>query len=208
MNINSVKFNPSFQKKLMAIGNVVKNNEPCAVSIYKLDKKEDKDYFTKLENTPEWYLSTYLRFIGKDFDKSNLMNFFKNMFLEYYSIEDSYGRCLGMVEVDDNKRKTQNIEYLETFPANRWSRRYRYVGETMLAFLTKQQQMKSNPKQIIVDTPMLDAQPFYLKSYLKYDDETNHTLGMHLPNERVDLLLKQNEEHTGSEIKFVGGKCE
>ena len=208
MNISSTKFNPSFQKQLVAITDVIRNNESCPVSIYKLDKKEDEFYFQKLESTPEWYLSTYLRFIDKDFERSSFMNFFKSMFLEYYSIEDTYGNCLGIVEVDDNKRKTQNIEYLETFPANRWYRKFQYVGETMLAFLAKQQQMKKNPKQIIVDTPMLDAQPFYLKSYLKYDDDTNHTLGMHLPKENVDLLLKQNEEHTGSEIKFVGGKCE
>lgn len=206
MNINSVKFNPSFQKKLVATSNILHYNKPCPISIYKIERKEDSDYFINLQETPEWFLSTYLNHIESDFKKSNFIDFLKGKKFDFYSMEDKKGNCIGLIEIDNSKKKVQNIEYFETFPSNRFYRDYQYIGETMLAFLAKLQQSKKKPKEIIVDTPMLDAQPFYKKAFMKYIDEMMTLDGMYLPKENEELLIKNNEKHTGTKIQMKGSQ--
>ena len=50
MKINNSQFNLSFQKRLVAKANVLKDKKPCPVFIYELTKKEDVDYFENLSS--------------------------------------------------------------------------------------------------------------------------------------------------------------
>ena len=205
MNINSAKFNLSFQKKLMANANVIKNNEPCPVSIYKLDKSEDKKYLKDLyENADNWKFSYYLPFIKEQFAHPIKYRITKGQKLEFYTIEDSKNNCLGLVEVDNAKKDKQNISFIETFPENRETNEFKYIGETLLAFLTKQQQIQENPREIIVKMAMLEAQPFYVKSHFKFMHNGCTPYFMFLPKMNEDLLIESNKFHTNKEIELVG----
>lgn len=205
MNIKSTKFNPSFQKQLMAKGNVLKNNEPCAVSIYKLNKREDKKYFKDLyEREEDWEFAYYLKFIKDQFEHSLKYRLTKGQKLEFFAIEDSKNNCLGIVEVDNAKKDKQNIAFIETFPMNRETNEFKYIGETLLSFLVKQQNIQENPKEIIVKMAMLEAQPFYVKSHFNFKNDGCTHYYMFLPKENEDLLLESNKAHTKSEIELVG----
>lgn len=205
MNISSVKFNPSFQKKLMAKGNVLKDNEPCPVAIYKLDKREDKKYLKDLyENADNWKFSYYLSFIKEQFAHPIKYRITKGQKLEFYTIEDSKNNCLGIVEVDNGKKDKQNVAFIETFPENRDTNEFKYIGETLLTFLTKQQQAQEKPREIIVKMAMLEAQDFYVKSHFEYMFDGCTTNYMFLPKENEDLLIESNKFHTNKEIELVG----
>ena len=217
MKISNSQFNLSFQKRLVAKANVLKDKQPCPVSIYKLTKKEDKDYFENLSFDREWGLSNFVEDIAYDFKRSKYLKIFRGKELEFYSVEDKNGTCLGIVEVDDSKKYKQNILYIESIPENSKKRevshslekeklQYRYIGETMLAFLAKQQQNKIKPKQIVVKSPLVQARNFYLKSYFCFDDKEMFLGSMHLPFENEDCLIEDNEKHTQSKIEIIGGK--
>lgn len=226
MNITSSKFNLSFQKKLMANANVIKDNKPCPVAIYKLDKKEDKNYLKNLsKNDKNWQYPFYLDRIQKEFEHSFRFRLKNGSKLEFYTLEDKNQNCLGLVEVDNGKKGKQNIAYLEKFPADYQKHRYKYIGETLLAFLAKQQKSAKEPRKIVVDNAMIEAQEFYLKSKFKYmydgctynqmylptvdcDESAGYNGSsadkMFLPKYNDDLLLESNKYHTKSEIELVG----
>lgn len=226
MNINFSNYNLSFQKKLMANANVIKDNEPCPVSIYKLDKKDDKNYLKNLsEKDKNWQYSFYLDKIQKEFEHSLRLRLKNGSKLEFYTLEDKDQNCLGLVEVDNGKKEKQNVAYLERFPADYQKHRYKYIGETLLSFLAKQQKAAKAPRKIVVDNAMIEAQEFYLKSHFKYmydgctynqmylptfdcDEAAGHNTSvqdkMFLPKYNDDLLLESNKNHTGSEIELVG----
>ena len=217
MQVNKVKFNPSFQKKLVATAGVLKDSEPCPVSIYKITKKDDKDYFEKLSADEQWGLSTYLENTAETFKYYNLLKFLKRIQVDFYAVEDVTEKCLGFVVVNDTKKDKQNIIYIEAIPENSKKRgishflekeklKYNYIGETMLSFLVKKQQNNKKPKQIVAEHIVLQARNFYLKSNFRLDDEDMYIDSMHLPVELENLLISENENHTKSKIKFVGGK--
>ena len=213
MKINSVQISPSFQKKLVAKANVLKEKQPCPVSIYELTKKEDKDYFENLTFDAKWGLSEFADDIAWDFKRSKYLG----KKLDFYSMEDKDGNCLGIVEVDNSKRHKQNIKYIESLPENSKKReisyalekeklQYSYIGETMIAFLAKRQESKLIPKQIVVQSPLAHARNFYLKSYFCFDDKEMFLGSMHLPRENEISLIEDNEKHTQSKIEIIGGK--
>lgn len=212
MKINSVQISPSFQKKLVAKANVLKEKQPCPVSIYELTKKEDKDYFENLTFDAKWGLSEFADDIAWDFKRSKYLG----KKLDFYSMEDKDGNCLGIVEVDNSKRHKQNIKYIESIPENSKKReisyalekeklQYSYIGETMLAFLAKQQKSKIRQKEIVVKSPLAQARNFYLKSYFCFDDKEMFLGSMHLPRENEISLIEDNEKHTQSKIEIIGG---
>lgn len=212
MKINSVQISPSFQKKLVAKANVLKEKQPCPVSIYELTKKEDKDYFENLTFDAKWGLSEFADDIAWDFKRSKYLG----KRLDFYSMEDKDGNCLGIVEVDNSKRHKQNIKYIESLPENSKKReisyalekeklQYSYIGETMLAFLAKQQKSKIRQKEIVVKSPLAQARNFYLKSYFCFDDKEMFLGSMHLPRENEISLIEDNEKHTQSKIEIIGG---
>ncbi len=224
MNINSSKFNLSFQKKLMAKANVIKNNEPCPVSIYKLDRKQDKDYIKNLrENDSDWSYAYYLTDMEEQFEQAKYARLINGENLKFYTLEDENQKCLGLVEVDNGSIGKQNIVYFERFPANKEKKEFKYIGETLLAFLTKQQKTANIPRKIIIKDAMDDAQPFYTKSNFLFryelnplfvplpvfdsDDENGFARRLNqmiLPKNKMDLLLENNKNHTKSEIELVG----
>lgn len=217
MKINSVQFSPSFQKKLVAKANVIKEKQPCPVSIYELTKKEDKDYFESLTVDGKWGLSEFADDIAYDFKYSRYLKNFRGKEFNFYSMEDKDGNCLGILEVDNSKKYKQNIKYIEAVPENSKKRekaiflekeklKYKYIGETMLAFLAKQQESKLIPKQIVVQSPLAQARNFYLNSYFCFDDKEMFLGSMHLPFENQVSLIEDNEKHTQAQIELMRGK--
>lgn len=193
----------SFKKTLVAKTNILKNNQPCSVSIYELKKREDKDYFEKLLDDKKWKNSRFLVFMKKHFEKSVRYKFTGGPNLKFYSLEDKKQNCLGLVEVDNSRFDTQNILYIESFPLNKKNKEYKYIGETLLAFLTKQQQMKIKPKKLFINFVVTGAEPFYLKSHFGFENTCKQ---MSLRKDNQKLLIESNKEHTQSEIELVRKK--
>lgn len=204
MNINSSKFNLSFQKKLMANANVIKDNEHCPVSIYKLQRIKDKDYFEKLQENDLWQKSSFLNKFSIEFKKSPYLQIIKGYDLDFYALEDKENNCLGLVEVDSGQSGRQKVRFIETFPANRSQKDFKYIGETMLAFLTKQIQSGKAFQQLYIPQATINAQSYYRKLGFLYDAEPDFPTNMCLTYDREHILLDSNKIHTGSEIELVG----
>ncbi len=204
MNINSSKFNLSFQKQLVAKATVLKNNEQCPVSVYKLDKKEDKDYFENLSQDKKWQGSKLLKYVVEQFPKQTRLKFTHGYKLKFYTLEDKEKNCLGYMQVNDARLNVQNLQYIESQPANKKTKEYKYLGETMLAFLAKQQQAKKWAKQLYIPTPLFDAREFYYKEGFESACDSLHPLKMFLPLGEEENLIARNEVHTQSEIELVG----
>lgn len=203
MKINNSIFNQSFQKRLVANANILKNNQPYPVEIYEVNKKEDEDYFEKLSQNDNWRSANLLKYVQEQFSKTARLRFTHGLKLKFYTVEDKKQNCLGIVQVDNSKLNSQEILYIEAQPANKKSKEYKYIGETMLSFLVKQQQSNKRARQLFVPLPLDDARDFYLKSLFCFDSTPWQPLRMYLPLNNEESLISINEVHTKSKIELV-----
>ncbi len=193
MQINN---NISFKKRLTANCAVLNNmakSEPC--SIYRILPDEDEDYFKNLRKDDNWQNSVFL-----EFAISELPILKRDKRYEMYSIENTEGNCLGFAEIQKGRDFVQ-IENLETAPqfaCNKKSK-YRYIGETMVAFSAKLAQLFN--KSMLKVNPADDAIDFYSgKCGMEYDDDR---VICEMPESQYNELLFQNKKHTGSSIEIV-----
>ncbi len=195
MQINHL--NLSFKKRLAANCAVLNRNaqsdEPC--SIYRILPDEDADYFTKLRKDENWKNSEFLEFAIYE-----LPYLKRDKRYEMYSIENKDGNCLGFAEIEKGKDFVQ-IQSLETAPkfANSKKSKYRYIGETFVAFSTKIAQLLNKP--ILRVNPAEDAIDFYSqKCGMDYDEDR---VICELHQDQYHDLLSQNVRHTGRSIEIV-----
>ena len=132
MKISSVN-QINFQKKLVAKTCVVKEGKAKKVGIYELEKDTDKYYFQRALFNSNWMNeSYYLLDIDEEFETAGSNQYF-------YVMEDEKGGMLGYSLI--TRKDNDVIEYLETCPKysinNKEKRKIHYIGETMLAFLSK-----------------------------------------------------------------------
>ena len=201
MNVQLSKKNISFKKILTANANVISGKKPVAVKIYRLDKKEDKGYFDKLPNKDSWKNADLIDAVQEHFDTDTGDNIRK-----FYSMEDYWGNCLGVMESIDLPNRVNQINYLETCPEfaqKNKKRRIKYIGETMIAFAT-QMSSNRNDSSVKIRKPLTKSMPFYLDKCFFEKPVNKSSKMLILPNTKFDLLLEQNLRHTKNRMEYLG----
>ncbi len=195
MKISNI-LSPSFQKKLMARCFVKKADKPEPCHIYELDKIDDRQYFRELKSKKGWNSAHYLNSVNMLF-KNGSSN--PNR-LSYYVMEDSDDKCLGYCVLNNID---SDLSYLEVKPkctAKHDKRPVKYVGETLITFLTELLE-KRNESRFTVSCMANRARDFYLEHcHFKPTDKYRTAI---LSKNSFSELEKQNIEHTGSQIDFV-----
>ena len=202
MNINFNNISVNFGKTLKAKACVLNDkglSVPC--HIYELDPKKDCDYFENLSQKESWQKAEYIDFLDEeipyiiDTPEENL-----------YAIETQNGECLGVSTVM-YKPHELILNILETAPAfvndgRHKSTPYRYVGETLIAFLAKM--AASSNKEYIQTEPADSAKEFYMKHCHFKPDKDSEDYNVFLRNKSFNRLIKQNEHHTKSKLEVIG----
>ncbi|MCD7780377.1 MAG: hypothetical protein LUH05_06875 [Candidatus Gastranaerophilales bacterium] len=172
-----------------------RNNE-CL--IFKIAPEKDKDYFSSLKNHEDWQDSEFLEFIQEDMD-----NYDYKKGMNLYSMENTEGDCVGIMETSQEGDDTIDIEVLETSPKHRNEQqdgKSKYVGETFLSFIAKLAK-NLNKNEIRLDSTD-SARDFYLKKC--HFDESNYNYDtLILSDDKFDKLIQQNESHTGKSIELT-----
>lgn len=185
----------SFQKRLVANAIIKENGKNEPVGIFLLDKEDDCAILNNAKRSEDWenefYLSNILSCFYFDYKKAN-----------HYVMQNADGDTICISKTSPKGNKV-NLDYIETAP--RLStynpiRNTKYIGETMLAFLVKE--ANSHKKSFRV--PIVAVRPKTLNFYYKqcgFDkDGTNSAI---MPKEQALKFIKNNEKHTGSEIKLI-----
>lgn len=202
MKITNSISNISFEKRLISNCSVLNkkgNKEACR--IYQLEKGIDKNYIVSANNFFDWAGSNYLYLLSMALQPES-----KIRLGDVYAIETKNGDFLGFSQVFDDEIKNQDelfIGFLETVPTStkirrRFNQEYRYVGETMISFLTKIAQQQG--KKSITASPISEAKKFYTKKCF-FDKKSLY--GVSLPHKNFSKLCEQNKNHTNSEIEIL-----
>ena len=196
MRINGNNNNISFNKKLAATCCVMKSTGrqlPC--SIYKISSVEDKYYFRRVARDYNWEKNHFLDCLN--YDNENEISPETTI----YSLEDKYGKCIGAAEITE-KDSAFEIDILETAPKfenKRSDSSIKYIGETMVSFVTKL--AEAAKKKMVVVHSSSNAVDFYSKHcHMNYNDKNKY---FYLPAYKYGNLLLQNEGHTGKKINIV-----
>ena len=199
MKINSFS-NIFFQKKLVAKCKVGEQGLTKNAFIYQLEKPLDCDYYSDQELALEWKHSFYLKEVKDDISKSTARND-KSKF-EHYVMENEDGLMICYSAIRQ-KHNGEHLEYIETMPClssyNIADRKIKYIGETMLAFLTT---IASKLRKDLI-VPNIAQRPKTLEFYYRLCKMHPLDGGAKLEKKDFDKLLKQNETHTGSSIELV-----
>lgn len=194
MKISTVK-NISFSKKLVANCHIGTCEDKHEAKIYQLDKESDYFLFRKVKDVGDWqnsfYFLTLMCEFCSDYKKS-----------QYYVMEDEKGKAICFSKTTKAKKKT-DLDYIETVPklsANSLSRKIKYIGETMLAYLV----LESDSENKILNVPNVAnrdrTKSFY---YEQCGFKKNGKHAAYMPKESVKDFIEQNKMHTGSTIEII-----
>ena len=193
MKIANISNSLSFKKKLEAKCHVLKNNYPYKCSIYSLNQREDADYFLDYNRSIQWKNSIYWRNMDEE-----LREFYDHE--KFYVMEDKDDNCLGFIKVRSaSKSLPRAVIFFETNPQyanDNKNRNIKYVGETLLAFVTKLAKKEKSPV-VNICVPTSSSIPFYKD---KCGFEIQEGMGLILPTENYKNFIAQNEDHTGKKI--------
>ncbi|MBQ2984557.1 MAG: hypothetical protein IJD57_07165 [Candidatus Gastranaerophilales bacterium] len=191
MNVLSVKNSPLFQKKLISKSVVLKEKKPCECNVFELDKKQDFDYFQKLQHDRNWRRAKFLKEMDEDLQRD----------LSYervFVLETKDKNCLGYICIDDFEREnTKQIAYIETCPryaGKNNKKTYKYIGNALLAFAVQFAQENCADK-VTVPYVVSKSKRFYFKSGFKktmpvFDGEVQ------LLSKKFDTFLKRHNKKT------------
>ena len=203
MKINSIN-NVNFEKRRVAKAKIGQKDNPKKVKIFLMDKAEDYyELFDKL-NMPDWksgcYETAFLHsfaceYVTESFPKS-----------DFFVMENNKGEIVTFANITHNCTKKSRDAYLnllETSPAfktfSQGERKYRYAGETMIAFLVNL--AKKYKEKYIELTYDDDAKDFYRK-HCNFDvDEVNGTAK--LSQDSYDKILKSNAKHINNSLRIL-----
>lgn len=203
MKINSINNFISFKKQLVATGAYLRNGESQPCYFYELKGEEDSLYLKKAIQTEEWQGSELVEPLIDN------MSSFPND--EFYIIEDINQNCIGATEIFDEYIEgmdTKSIHIIETCPkfsSKNEKRQEKYIGESILSFITKLSK-KENKEMIYIPVADETALEFYIdKCFFEQKTATNEKedLPTFLMCEAFDDLIEQNEIHTEHPITFV-----
>lgn len=186
----------SFEKKLVATCTIQRNNKPASCNIYELDRNEDKDYFSKLEQKKDWEENTYLNeanySLEEDFPREKI-----------YCLENKRKQCLGFAVVEKRyDEEVYDLDLLETclpYSFRNKERTTKYVGETILSFIAKLA-IKDNISKFCVPISSTFARKFYNNCGFEKGKGLD---GLVLYDFYFDKLIEQNENHTKGKIELI-----
>lgn len=197
MNIN---FSPNinFQKKLVAKTNVCKANGLKPVEIYQLDSISDAKELTKTLNSPDWEENDYLEVVVNNFRE--LLACAKIYEIVDPDTEEMLSYC---VYDFGGEKKLDFIETMRKHSIYNYgsNREYKYLGETMLAFLAKMCLKRGDDLKVGGVKDNIRTKNFYFK-HCKFDKVGKR--GAVLRYENLDKLIAQNEQNTKTKIRLVG----
>ena len=128
-----------FQKTLVATSKVGDINSRQDVKIYALDKFEDRIDLDRLYLTPAWDNSYYVEEINDEFAKKFTTPTAPDT--HFYLMENAQKEPICVGVLNKAYKKKNQLDYLETAYSyssyGDGTKRVRYIGETMLAFLVK-----------------------------------------------------------------------
>ena len=201
MKISSLTSQIPFKKTLVANCSVIKKENmsyPC--SIYSIDKNSDIDYFDLVSNSSEWVNARYLCYLKED-----LKTIEEDIGYDIFALESKDGACLGYSEVVKTSDDVDEVLFLETVPTqtflNSHKSTFKYIGETLLAFMVKKSQSENSLKVEL--HPSILSTSFY-KDKCFFSPPQSDIEPYYLTFNKFSKLIKQNEEHTKSSIELIG----
>ena len=204
MNINRINNNNiAFQKQLRAKCHILKNNRKDYGRIYELEesKPDDVKYFLRLLNDKSWnqgnsFLSSMnctmkLKAEGKKKDE------------KIFVLENLKKECLGYCQITDNSYEF-NLDFLETKPTyqGKGKKEYKYVGETIIAFLTSLCKREKREK-FDISCALDDAVDFYMKKCFFDGKIRRDGCGkLKLDQDKFETMIKSNALHTKGKMRL------
>ena len=200
MRIQATNNSINFQKTLKANCKVLdENRKPCECKIYEIDPYKDRNYFENLLSKKSWQNAEYLSFIDHDMQYQH-----ETPNSHIYVLENKKSHCLGYAIATDGNAH-YSIDLLEIAPRYKNDTegvkgKYKYVGETLVAFLTKKA-IKKQKKVIDVDAAHT-ATGFYEQAcgFDFYDPDYDE---MYLDESNYQNLIQKNEKHTKGTINLI-----
>lgn len=187
--------NIAFQKKLVAKATIQKDYDSEEVKIYHLDEEKDINDLKRASNQENWYGSFY---IDEICDEG--VYFINNYTVYTMETKDKNVICYSVV--DNNRKKETRLNFIETAPKlscyNKTKRGFKYVGETMMAFIAKQGKKKDFVVGTVADREKTKG--FYFKNCKFTPYKTN---GAILEQAKLDKFVKNNASHTGKEVELI-----
>jgi len=164
---------------------------PTSATIYEYDCKDSSDYWDlyRISKEQEWVFADIIA--TKADDKYNGSYPDERI----YALEDKSGKTVGLCNFRENKDKIE-VQYIDS----KSSRKYKYIGQTMLAFLA-QKALYENKKELRINNASTLAFKFYKKCCFKYDwsELSNGQSDFYLKREKLHLLIRKNQKNTKSE---------
>lgn len=191
-------FNINFQKQLVAKANIVsKGGKPKEVSIYHLDEKKDIKELEHAYNDASWkgnyYLASVLAYFEDDYNK-----------VKYYTMEDDEQNILCYSILNETNRKRNRLDCIETIPVQssytEGKRDFKYIGETMLAFLAKETRLQGKDFHILSIAKRQKTQNFYFNQ-CRFQPYGSDDALVDFPD--LKAFIVQNERHTGGKIRLM-----
>lgn len=198
MNISQQNSSVSFQKSLVAKAGIVRAGKSRICNIYRLYKDVDNDYFKQIRNREKWLKSSFMNEVSDNIENLPEMK-------HIYVLEDKKSNCLGFIEfMNLPAQNKKEILFLETCPNcsnSNIDRSVKYVGETLMAFVTKLAKKDKNDK-VSISVYTQNAKPFYVDN-CKFSQASETSRTIELPNSKFGKLLFQNRLHTKRKIDFI-----
>ena len=192
--------NISFGKTLLAKCDLRRgNHKKVECNIFQLNSVDDKDYFERVWKSKPWQDAKYLwdmdAELNADIEGERI-----------YVLESQAGKCLGYIAMSPtlNNPRQEELVFLETCPKyqkEKDKRSLKYIGETLLAFVTGQLDTQKT-QAIVIKNYSKIGKPFYKENCgFKESTDTNRTL--FLPRKKFSRLIEKNEIHTDSKIRYI-----
>ena len=191
--LNANYNSPSFQKRLVATSALPKGIDDEEIKIYHLDESDDYKELSRAQRNIIWKDNKYLDSIKNEWSITHGR-------YDVYTMESSNKDIICFSVVDNQRKKETQLKFIETAPQysykNKKNRPFKYIGETMIAFLIRKSHKKNFEVSEVRD---YDAtKKFYFDIC---EMEKSGKKGAILKKENIDSFIKKNKKHTGSEIK-------
>lgn len=189
--------NVTFQKRLVAKANILsRDNSTHRVNIYHLNRKKDVKYLEQALSKDEWRDNFYLNNATICFDDD-----YKDV--KYYTIEDTEHNTLCFSIFNDKDKIHNTLSRIETAPEqscySKEKRGFKYIGETMLAFLAEKTKKQGKDLLATNIAKRPKTQQFYFEQCgFSKDGERNAKLEY----SQLDNFIKRNADHTKGGIKI------
>lgn len=184
----------SFGKKIPIASCTIQDRatkKPIDAMIYEYDCKDSSDFFElyRISKEQEWVFADTIC------NKADLKHAGKYGDERIISLEDKDGRTVGLCNFRDVLGKTE-VKYIDS----KSDKKYKYIGQTMLAFLAKLCFFQGK-KELRICNASTHAFKFYKKCCFKYDwnEIKKGNNDFYLKRENFLKLVRRNEKKVKAE---------